>query len=282
MSTRLALRVQENMARLTVSEQKLAQVILHDPAMIETHSATELARIAGVSKATAARFFRTLGYSDFEEVKLQARDERNRTQPYIYSADLPQSVVHGRTIGEHLRLELDNLGRTFEEMQPDQLRDAVRLIEAAPKLWFLAYAVESWFAGYGRQLFSALRPNALLLGESGQTIAEDLAMTGPRDVMILPLIGPQRKSLRPVLAYARTTRMTIIAISDYANLPLARRFGANTLCCHVARFGPFQAWGAPMSMLRLLAEAYAGQVGDAIYQRMALIEHIGEEMDLMG
>ena len=66
MSTRLSLRIQERINRLTKSEQKLARVILESPTLIETHTATELASIADVSKATAARFFRALGYADFD------------------------------------------------------------------------------------------------------------------------------------------------------------------------------------------------------------------------
>ena len=62
MSTRLALRIQERLDRLTKSEQKLAAVILDRPGLIETHSATELAGIADVPKATAARFFRAASY----------------------------------------------------------------------------------------------------------------------------------------------------------------------------------------------------------------------------
>ena len=46
MTTRLALRIQEKLDRLTKSEQKLAAVILDQPGLIETHTATELAEMA--------------------------------------------------------------------------------------------------------------------------------------------------------------------------------------------------------------------------------------------
>ena len=134
MSTRLSLRIQERITRLTKSEQKLATVILQTPTLIETHTATELAGLANISKATAARFFQTLGYTDFEEVKIQAREERNRTQPYSYSVAASEKTVLGRTIGEHLDLELDNLTRTFEEMGSDTLQRA-SLRQLAGPIW---------------------------------------------------------------------------------------------------------------------------------------------------
>lgn len=281
MSTRLSLRVQEKIGKLTASDQKLAEVILRDSSIIETHSATELAQIAGVSKATAARFFRRLGYRDFDEVKIQAREERNRTQPFSYASDAKHSVALGRSLNDHLELELNNLSRTFEELSPDHLREIVAMVEAAPRVWFLALGSDSWLASYGRQLFSRLRPNVLLLGLGGQALVEDLAMTGPRDVLFVPAIGPVLKSLRPVLAYARTTRMKVVAISDYTNMPLVRRYNATVLLCHVTKFGPIDSWTTAISMLRLLGLSFASHVGQPAEHRLELIGHISEELDLL-
>ena len=79
---------------LTASEQKLATLLLDRPDEILTFSATELAGLAGVSKATAARFFRNLGYSDFNDVRLQAREERNRTGP-VHQVPMPAEPPEG-------------------------------------------------------------------------------------------------------------------------------------------------------------------------------------------
>ena len=74
MASRLILRIQERSAHLTSSEKKIAQVLLQNQSLVETHTATELAAKAEVSKATTARFFRSLGYADFEEVSLLYAD----------------------------------------------------------------------------------------------------------------------------------------------------------------------------------------------------------------
>ena len=85
MSTRLTLRIQERFDRLSPAEQKLARLVLDRKDDFLTFSATQMADMAEVSKATAARLFRSLGYADFNEVREQAREERNRTEPYRYS-----------------------------------------------------------------------------------------------------------------------------------------------------------------------------------------------------
>ncbi|MDH3741280.1 MAG: MurR/RpiR family transcriptional regulator [Hyphomicrobiales bacterium] len=281
MSTRLILRVQERIARLTSSEQKLAAVILETPTLIETHTATELAKLAKVSKATAARFFKALGYADFEEVKLQAREERDRTQPYSYSATASRKMILGRTIGEQLNLELNNLTRTFEEMESDTLQNASRLIEEAPRVWFLGLGANSWFARYGQELFSRLRHNVQVLGLNNGTLAEELAMVGARDVMITMMVGPQQNGLRSVLSYAKTTRVKVITLSDHANFARAKRYSELVFHCHVANYGFIATHTTFVGTLRVLAIYYTGLAGEKAIQRIGLIDDINEELDMI-
>jgi len=282
MSTRLSLRIQERINRLTKSEQKLARVILESPTLIETHTATELASIADVSKATAARFFRALGYADFDEVKLQAREERNRTQPYSYSESPQGSTVLGRKISEHLELELTNITRTFEEMGPESLRQASRMIADAPRVWFLGLGADAWLARYARVTFSRLRHNVNVLGTGEGALAEDLAMMGPRDVLVTMVQGPQSRELKAILSFARTTRVTIIAITDHSNLAQAKRFSDLVLRCHIANYGLIATYTTMVSLLRLLAVSYVGHVGETAVQRTGLIDDINEELDVFG
>ena len=282
MSTRLVLRIQEHIQSLTRSEQKLAEVILASPQLVETHTATELAGLADVSKATAARFFRALGYADFDEVKLQAREERNRTQPYSYMKGTQSGAALGRSIGEHLDLELANLTRTFEEMNPESLRHAARLVADAPRVWFLGLGADGWLARHGRLQFARLRPAVQMLGAEGGALAEELAMIGPRDVLFVFCLGPQRRELRPILSFARTTRAEIVALSDHMNLATVKRFASIVIHCHVARHGLVSSATAHVSMLRLIAVALAGLSEDSVDRRAGLIDEISEELDFYG
>jgi DNA-binding MurR/RpiR family transcriptional regulator len=280
MASRLILRIQERTSRLTASEKKIAQVLLQNQSLIETHTATELAALAGVSKATTARFFRSLGYADFEEVRLQARDERNRREPYAGSESNYQPATLGRTISDHLELELRNMTRTFEEMRSDLLPEAAKMLTAAPRVWFLGFGDEEGMAAVGRSVFSRLRHSVHQLRGSGQSWAAELSMTGPRDVLVVLTFEPRPKVLRPLLAYARTTRMRIVTITDHAYAAQADRFSDVVLPCHVASYGVLPTHATMLSVLRLIAVAYLGQNTDAVGQRIATLSAIDEELDL--
>ncbi len=280
MATRLTLRLHERISRLTPSEQKLAALLLENQALIETHSATELSALAGVSKATTARFFQNIGYADFDEARTQAREERNRTQPYAYARQARDRPVLGRSIGDHLALELVNLTRTFEELRPDLLADAARLIVDAPRVWCLGFGAEAGLAQLARLTVARLRPDVHLLGAQAGAWAEDLAMTGPRDALILLTLEPRPRLQSSLMAYARTTRMNVVTLTDHRHYATALRFSRAVIPVHTASYGAVPSHTSMVSLLRLLAIAIIGQAGDPATDRTALIGEINEEIDL--
>jgi DNA-binding MurR/RpiR family transcriptional regulator len=280
MATRLTLRIQERISRLTKSEQSLAAVLLENQALIETHSATELSALAGVSKATTARFFQNLGYTDFDEARTQAREERNRTQPYAYSQSMTETAVMGRSIGDHLELELRNLTRTLEELRPDLLTEAARLILDAPRIWCMGFGAEEGLARLARLTFARLRPDVHLLAASPGAWAEDLAMTGPRDVLLLLTLEPRPKFQAALTAYARTSRMNVITLTDHRYMARAQRFSRLVVGCHVATYGAVPTHTTLTSLIRLMALAFIGEAGEPARQRLSVIEEINEEIDL--
>jgi DNA-binding MurR/RpiR family transcriptional regulator len=278
MSDRLILRIQERFDQLSASEQKLARLLVERRDDILTYSATQLASMAEVSKATAARFFRSLGYADFNEVRVQAREERNRTGPYRYSAVDAQDTAFGRPIGSHLELEIANLTRTFEELRPDKLSEAAEVLRDAPRVWFLGIGLEEGLARYGRLLLARLRHEVLQLSTHGAW-AEELAMTGPRDALVAITVRPRPRILRPIFEYAKTTRVNVVTITDKMSVLTAQRYSKVVIPCHVTSYGLGPSYTSIASTLRLLAIAFATRAGESATQRADIIADIHEELD---
>ncbi len=279
MSIRLSLRIQQCFDRLSPAEQKLARLILERKDDILTYSATEMAELAQVSKATAARLFRSLGYADFNEVREQSREERNRTEPYRYSLASKAEPHLGRSIGAHLDLEIANLTRTFEELSSERLHQAAGLLKEAPKLWFLGLGPEEGIARLGRIMLARLRHDVMQIGLHQASWAEDLAMMGPRDALVVVTLKPRPRVLRPILDYARTTRVNTIMLTDQMSILWAQKYATVVLPCHVASHGLGPSYTAMASAVRLLAAAYAERAGERAAERLDLIAEIHEELD---
>lgn len=279
MSVRLSLRIQERFDRLSPAEQKLARLILERKDDILTYSATEMAELADVSKATAARLFRSLGYADFNEVREQSREERNRTEPYRYSLATRTEPHLGKSIGAHLELEIANLTRTFEELSSERLNQAAGLLKEAPKVWFLGLGPEEGIARLGRLLVSRLRHDVMQIGLHQASWAEDLAMMGPRDGLVVVTLKPRPRLLRPILDYAKTTRVNTIMLTDQMSVVWAQRYASVVLPCHVASHALGPSYTAIASAMRLLAMSLAERVGLRAAERLELIAEIHEELD---
>ena len=279
MSTRLALRIQQRFEKLAPSERKLAALVLERQDDLLTYSATELAGFAGVSKATAARLFRALGYSDFNEVRLQAREERNRTAPFERKPVASPEMAGSRSIGAHLQSELANLTRTFETLRSDTLSDAAEILAEAPRVWLLGLGLEDGLTRHARLLLARLRPDVQLLGAQPGAWSEDLAMTGAGDALLLISVQPRLKLLRPLVDYARTTRMAIIGVVDPGSAAWARRFARLVLPCHGAGPHPGASNTALVSTIHLLAAALAARLGRSAAQRTGLLAEIHEELE---
>ncbi|AJY45480.1 MurR/RpiR family transcriptional regulator [Martelella endophytica] len=282
MASHLVLRIEERYSKLTAGEQKLARLILDRQDDILTYSATEIAEMAGVSKATAARFFRHLGYADFNDVKLQARDERNRVEPYERAEATGENVALGRAISAHLDVELKNLTRTFEELRSDKVRKAAEMIGRAERLWVLGLGEDEGFARYARLVFSRLRHSVMILGINQGSWAEDLAMAGPNDVLLLVSVAPRPKTLNTILGYAETSRLKLVTICDRSSTLELQRYSEVLLPCHVASFGLGASYTAIGSAIRLLALTYATHAGKTARQRAAIVESIRLELDDLG
>jgi DNA-binding MurR/RpiR family transcriptional regulator len=279
MGTRLALRIQERFDALTRSEQKLARFLLDRPDEILAASATELAKFSGVSKATAARLFRNLGYRDFNDVRLQAREERNRTGPV---QQIPMPQVEGKattTIALHLQVESANLTRTFEELRSDSLNRAAEQVATAGRVWIAGLGIENGLAKHLRILLSRIRPGVHMISENAATWPEELASTGPNDMLVVLAVRPWQPQISTMLTFARTTRMRSIAITDPTNAGKAQRKGALVLNCHVST-----PWGeltqtSVLSMAQLLASVTADRLGNKARTRRALIADLAEEFE---
>jgi DNA-binding MurR/RpiR family transcriptional regulator len=278
MASRLVLRIQERYQKLTAGEQKLARLITEGQDDTLTQSATELAEQAGVSKATAARFFQHLGYADFNEVKLQAREERNRIEPYGLAVGSSDQIALGKAVARHLDMELKNLTKTFEQLRSDRVRAAAEILNDAPRLWVLGLGAEEGFARYARLLFARLRHSVMILGINQGSWAEDLAMTGPKDAVLLITLPPRPKLLKPLLAYAETSRLNVVTVCDRSYALEAQRFSRAVLPCHVSSFGLGPSHTAVGSAIRLLAVTFAAVAGKSALQRAEIIDGIHEEL----
>jgi DNA-binding MurR/RpiR family transcriptional regulator len=124
-----------------------------------------------------------------------------------------------------------------------------------------------------------VRPDVQVLGLQPGAWGEDLAMTGPRDALVLVTAGPRPRILRPILDYARTTRTQVVTLTDPVGALWAARLSSVVLACHASGADVGGSSTSFTSMLRLIVLATAERIGRASARRGDLIADIHEELD---
>jgi DNA-binding MurR/RpiR family transcriptional regulator len=273
MLTRLAIRIQERFNALTPREQSLASYILDHQHEVIGFSATDLARGAGVSKSTAARFFRSLGYDSFDAVRRQAREELNWSQPILGSTAAPRAEKAG-SAQAYLTQEVTNLTRSLEGLSSDTLRAASETLAGAGRVWVAALGDDAPLAAFAVQLFSGVRDGVQLLTDGSVPLELRLASLAPNDAVLLFALPPRPPALTFIIRQAEAADSRLVVLSDTASPPLAA--AAAVVRCHVWADRDRRSLTPVVSILQHMALRLALQLGSRATNRRQLIDSLRE------
>ena len=275
-------RIRETYDALPLGERKLAELILEMRGDLAAYSATELAARSGVSKATAARLVRRLGYADFHEMRQQARNHYHNGSPL---AELSNTLGLEATLSQHLAHDVAGLTRTMETIAPEDVQAAVDILAGAQRVIVVGFRNSYAPAFYARELLVQVRPQVILLPLSGQTVSEELSDLGRGDAILAfgfrrrpPVLG---RILR--IAAAAKARTVVLGDSSLGKAGKAGKVGKARNSAHIvlrcfsrgARL--FDSYVAAMSLVNYLGSGVALALGASAQARLRRIESLHEE-----
>jgi DNA-binding MurR/RpiR family transcriptional regulator len=274
-ATPLPQRLLEHYNAMPRAERRLADLLLEDVRALMDNSATVLADRAGVSKATAARLFRRLGYPSFKTAQKSLREQRAEPVPVRYGPALAHPPGKRPELGQHLQTELQNLVSTIEQQRSDQLSQAVRLLARADKLWVVGFGDNYSLAHFARSQLIKVRSDIRMIPLGGFSVPEEFASISPDDVMLAFAIGRRTRSLRNIVASAVQSGAKLLYITDGA---VARGGpGSLTLRCRSTGTTMFDSPTAAVSLMAFLCASLGAYLGEAAVERLRRIDAIHEE-----
>ncbi|HEY5789611.1 MAG TPA: MurR/RpiR family transcriptional regulator [Gammaproteobacteria bacterium] len=270
-------RIQAHYAELPRAERRLADFLLGQPHEVASYTATELAQLAGTSKAAATRLFRRLGYRDFNAVREEARTARRWGSPLYLDRPRGRRGSTGDPVARQLAQDQANLRATLGALSPQLVDSIAMAIAGAPRVFVIGYRNSRFLAHYLQRQLLLLRDGVALIPAAGQTVAEDLVHLEPEDVVIV--IGLRRRAavLPRVLELVRARGARILMLADPGEV--AHHGGATWwLTCHVDGPAQFDSYAAVMSLLNLLCAAIFRLDPQRGYQRLQAIEALHDEL----
>lgn len=278
MSKTLDSRILDVYEALSPSEQRLADVVLEHQRDLASYSATELADRARVSKATAARLFKRLGYKSFQEVRRQSRSMRHWGSPLHALLEGSDKTKIDTNLLMHLNNDLTNVTRTFEALRSDQIATAVDALVDARRVWVLGLRNSYSMAHYARFLLTILKPDVRLIPAGGLSFAEEVVNMEAGDVLLAIGFRRRPRILQDLLKRARGAGITVIFVTDLS-ASLTARHADIVLRCHSRGAYFTDSYTAAMSVLNYVASAVAYGLGEAVRERVDRIDHLHDALD---
>lgn len=215
----------ESFSTLTPELQKAARYMVENPAEIGLNSMRTVAREAGVKPATISRLSKTLGFTEYSQLREPFRQRLRRDEPE-FSSRLQAVQRRGADDSEALFVELrageiDNITRTLADENYPVMMAAAETMHRSRRVYVLglrgAYAPAFLFH-YAYQLF---QDNSLLLDTRAGIFADQLRGIGAEDSLLVVSFTPYTQLTIDVLEYAAEAGAKIVAVTDSVVSPAA-------------------------------------------------------------
>lgn len=275
----LEARIRHGYEQLSGAERKLADVVLTRQRELLGYSATELAGLAGTSKSTAARFFRSLGYAGYDEFRQAVRELQAQQSPLARMGQSRRKDGLVPQFQTHLRNDALRLQEWAEALPDAQLDAALSLLHKARKVWVVGYRHSYVTAFYAQALLSQVRPDVLTLNDVAGREADLLACASDKDVVLA--VDFRRRSVRlpRTLAAARSTGAQVLVFTDAPVSALAMQANVVLRCGASHQQGLFDSYACAVSVVNFLAGALAQLQRNSTHTRLERIERLHVALD---
>lgn len=267
-------RIQVHYEALSLVDRKLADVVLAREKDLLAYSATELAALAGVSKASTARFFKRLGFADFQAFR---QHQRNGTPQPSPLSRVTQQGMSASPLQQHIAQDAQQLQALADSVTDASVQQAARLLVGARRVWVVGYRNGYMAAFYAQALLSQLRAEVHLLNEGSGEDAELLAEIQRGDVLLAMDFRRRTRRLSQVVGIACDAGAALVLVSDARMSALAARAQALFICAPLNE-PIFDSYVSAISLINYLATAALAHLPKKARTRMAAIEQVHAQL----
>lgn len=255
--------------------QRIARFALEQPNDLALGTVATVAEATEVQPSAMIRFANALGYGGFSEMQQVFRghllersdsyreriDQMRRKQ--LNGERAPAGVLH-QLVGESVA----ELGQLEETILQADLKAAVKLIAAAPRIHVLAQRRAFPVAGYLAYALSQLELRTHLLDGTGGMLRESLRSIAPGDVLIAASFRNYSPEVIEAAAIAARMGASVIAITDG---PLSPLKASAKVCLELADDSskPFRSLVAPLCLAQALVVSTGHQLAEQVTAKSA-------------
>ncbi len=267
-------RVRQRLPDLHPAERKLGDLVCDFPGELASYSASELADLAGVSKATVSRFVRRLGYATYEDARRHARQDK-ASGSRLYLGEVKVAAPYDPRA--YAETDRRNVERTLEPLDSGDIDRLAAALLSARKVWVIGHRVGAPLARYLQWQLLQVIENCVALPGNGETMGEHMASLQHDDVVVLFGLRRRVAQMGAILSGIEASGAQLAFITDES---VSRRADTEWhFCCSTQSSGPLFSHVGVMALLNLVANRTIDAAAEAGRRRLALIE---TSNDLLG
>lgn len=272
----------QEMEHMTKTEQTVA-LYFNDHTQEFAFSTLEaIADSAGTSTTSVIRFCRRLGFSGYKDfqralqevvrVQLDLPDKVERTIRFSGQDSLLQQVIQDG---------LSNVERTFDQLSPQSLSDAVERIARAERVFTFGMRESLALAHYTLTRFLTLREQVHILNVGYNAFIEQILDLTPRDVVIHFLFHRYTARSRQILPLLREQGVQMILVTS-PPYHAVEPYADTLLPCYMETGGLKNSSLAPICLIDYLCNAVAVLDSERSVSRAKKIEALLRRESILG
>lgn len=225
MLNNVLLNIKEKKDGLALSEKKIAEVILEQPAEVIKMSASQLAKEAGSSSAAVIRFCHSIGLKGFVELKLQLSADLQGINDNLYT-----DIIPGEEMAQIKKKLLVNTNHVFKEtnnsLNDEIVSQATTLFKNSSVIYPFGLGASSLVAEDFQQKFSRIGKKVIFIQDQ-HVLATSLAVADSNALFfgvsnhgekreVVSLTKLAKEFGLQTISLTRNTKNTLSTLSDIA------------------------------------------------------------------
>jgi DNA-binding MurR/RpiR family transcriptional regulator len=215
-------RIRSLLPGLAKAEQRVAQVVLADPASVAHRSITEVAEQAGTSETTVTRFCKAVGVGGYPELRLSLAADAARTSVRVHrevGADITPEDQLPDVVAKVAFADARAVEETAEQLDTEVLEFVVTALAQAPRVDIYGVGASSFVALDFQQKLHRIGRLAFAWSDVHMALTS-AALLRPGDVAVgISHTGATTDTL-DVLGEARRRGATTVALTNFPRSPI--------------------------------------------------------------
>ncbi|CAB5097941.1 hypothetical protein D3OALGA1CA_1229 [Olavius algarvensis associated proteobacterium Delta 3] len=279
------IREGEHTTRLTDRNLAVLKRMLDEPNETAAKSISEIARENDINISSITRLAQKLGFDGFPGLKELFRSSL-RQRKNFYSEQVKKFLQRGPAghddktslLERVIQDEWSNVMLMADSFDEQRFADIIKLMVKARRVLIVGLRSSYPLAHYLGFYLNMIRDRVTLIGQAGHTLAEDLSVLRPGDVLVAISVTPYTKDTVDACRICKHQAVDIIAITDTLSSPLASDTD-HFLITSIEGDYFFSPIAAAVICIETLLSGLVKQLGTKAIQRLNQAETILEQME---